>query len=39
MKTDIQIQKDVMDEIRLEPFLKASEIAVAVKNGIVTQTR
>jgi osmotically-inducible protein OsmY len=36
MKTDIQIQKDVMDEIRWEPFLNASQVGVAVKNGIVT---
>lgn len=36
MKSDIQIQKDVMDEIKWEPFLNASEIGVAVKNGIVT---
>ena len=36
MKSDIQIQKDVMDELKWEPFLKTSEIGVAVKNGIVT---
>lgn len=36
MKSDLQIQKDVMEEIKWEPFLKASEIGVAVKNGIVT---
>jgi osmotically-inducible protein OsmY len=36
MRTDAQIQKDVMDEIKWEPFLHASEIGVAVKNGIVT---
>lgn len=36
MKTDIQIQKDVMDELMWEPFLNSSEIGVAVKNGIVT---
>ena len=36
MKTDIQIQKDVMDELRWQPYLNASEIGVAVKNGIVT---
>jgi osmotically-inducible protein OsmY len=38
MKTDIQIQKDVMDELKWEPFLNSSEIGVAVKNGIVTLT-
>lgn len=36
MKTDLQIQKDVMEQLKWEPFLNASEIGVAVKNGIVT---
>jgi osmotically-inducible protein OsmY len=36
MKTDAQIQKDVMEELTWEPFLKASDIGVAVKNGVVT---
>lgn len=36
MKSDLQIQKDVIEEIRWEPFLNSSEIGVAVKNGIVT---
>jgi osmotically-inducible protein OsmY len=36
MKSDIQIQKDVMDEIKWEPYLNAAQIGVAVKNGIVT---
>lgn len=36
MKNDLQIQKDVIEEIRWEPFLNSSEIGVAVKNGIVT---
>jgi len=36
MKTDIQIQKDVMEQLKWEPFLNAAEIGVAVKNGIVT---
>lgn len=36
MKTDIQIQKDVMDELKWQPFLNSSEIGVAVKDGIVT---
>lgn len=38
MKTDSEIQKDVQDELKWQPFLKASEIGVAVKNGIVTLT-
>ena len=36
MKSDIQIQKDVMEQLKCEPFLDAAEIGVAVKNGIVT---
>ena len=36
MKTDTQLQKDVMDELQWDPRFNASEIGVAVKNGIVT---
>ncbi|QVL34067.1 BON domain-containing protein [Telmatocola sphagniphila] len=36
MKTDAQLQKDVMDEIKWEPSAKAAQIGVAVANGIVT---
>jgi osmotically-inducible protein OsmY len=36
MKSDSQIQKDVMEQLKWEPFLNASQIGVAVKNGIVT---
>ena len=36
MKSDIQIQQDVIEQLRWEPFLNAAEIGVAVKNGIVT---
>lgn len=36
MKNDLQIQKDVQAELSWEPFISASEIGVAVKNGIVT---
>jgi osmotically-inducible protein OsmY len=36
MKTDSEIQKDIMEQLKWEPFLKASEIGVAVKNGVVT---
>lgn len=38
MKTDFEIQKDVMDELTWQPLLSASQIGVAVKNGIVTLT-
>ena len=36
MKSDSQIQQDVMEELKWQPFLTSSEIGVAVKNGIVT---
>lgn len=36
MKTDIQIQKDVMDELKWQPFLQSSEIGVSVTDGVVT---
>ncbi len=36
MKTDMQIQKEVIEELKWQPLLNASEIGVAVKNGIVT---
>lgn len=36
MRSDIQIQQDVIDELKWQPFLNAAEIGVAVKNGIVT---
>lgn len=36
MKTDSEIQKDVMEELKWEPFLNSSEIGVAVKSGVVT---
>lgn len=36
MKSDLQIQKDVIAEIRWDPLLNAAEIGVSVKNGVVT---
>jgi osmotically-inducible protein OsmY len=38
MKTDLELQQDVLDEIKWDPQLKdmASEIGVAVKDGVVT---
>lgn len=36
MKTDHQVQKDVMEELLFTPSLKASEIGVAVHDGVVT---
>ncbi len=36
MKTDTQLQKDVMAEIKWEPCVTASEIGVSVADGVVT---
>jgi osmotically-inducible protein OsmY len=36
MKTDTEIQKNVMEELDWEPSLTSGEIGVSVKNGIVT---
>src|SRR4249919_291240 len=38
MKTDAQIQKDVIAQLGWEPEVDASEIGVSVKNGVVTLT-
>lgn len=38
MKTNEQIQQDVEDAIKWEPLLRAAEIGVIVRNGIVTLT-
>lgn len=36
MKSDSEIQADVMEELKWEPILNTAEIGVAVNNGIVT---
>ena len=36
MKTDAQLQKDVMDEIKWEPSATAAQIGVSAANGVVT---
>ena len=38
MKTDAQLQKDIIDELRWEPRISDREIGVAVKAGVVTLT-
>jgi osmotically-inducible protein OsmY len=38
MKTDGQLQKDVMAELKWEPLLRAAEIGVSAKDGVVTLT-
>jgi osmotically-inducible protein OsmY len=36
MKIDMELKRDVEDELEWEPALDASEIGVSVKDGIVT---
>jgi osmotically-inducible protein OsmY len=36
MKTDRQLQQDVMDELKWEPSVEAAAVGVEVKDGIVT---
>jgi len=36
MKTDAQLQKDVMEELKWEPCVTASEIGVSAANGVVS---
>ena len=38
MKTDTQLQKAVIDELRWEPRVNEAEIAVSAKDGVVTLT-
>ena len=38
IKTDGQLQKDVIDELRWDPAVGNAEIGVAAKNGVVTLT-
>jgi osmotically-inducible protein OsmY len=36
MKSDLQIQQDIIAELKWEPVLNANEIGVSVKDGVVT---
>jgi len=38
MKTDSQLQKDVMDENKWEPSTTVAQIGVSASNGVVTLT-
>jgi len=38
MKTDIELQRDVMAELKWEPSINPAQIGVAAKDGIVTLT-
>ncbi len=37
-KTDVQVTKDIFDELTFDPSLDASDISVGTKNGVVTMT-
>src|SRR4030081_1831734 len=36
MRSDAEIERDVKDELQWDPDLDATDIAVSVKNGVVT---
>lgn len=36
MKTDAQLKKDVMAELEWDPAIRASQVGVAVKDGVIT---
>ena len=36
MKSDIQVQREVLDELRFDPSLDASHVGVTVHEGVVT---
>jgi osmotically-inducible protein OsmY len=38
MKSDLQLHKDVLDELRWDPRVNEAEIGVAAKDGVVTLT-
>jgi osmotically-inducible protein OsmY len=38
MKTDLQLQRDVLEELKFEPSIREVEIGVAAKDGVVTLT-
>jgi len=38
MKTDTQLQQDVMAELKWEPLLRAAEFGVSAKDGVITLT-
>jgi osmotically-inducible protein OsmY len=38
MKTDLQLQQDVLEELKFEPSIREAEIGVAVKGGVVSLT-
>ncbi|HEX5285615.1 MAG TPA: BON domain-containing protein, partial [Polaromonas sp.] len=38
MKTDLQLQKDILDELAWDPAVNATDVGVTVKDGVVTLT-
>ena len=38
MKTNAQLQQDVVDELKWQPSIREAEIGVAAKDGVITLT-
>jgi osmotically-inducible protein OsmY len=38
MKTDLQLERDVFEELKFEPSIREAEIGVSAKDGVVTLT-
>ncbi len=38
MKTDVELKKDVADELSWDPAMRSTAIGVAVRDGVVTLT-
>src|SRR5258708_35766442 len=38
MKSDSDVKRDVEDEIKYDPFVDSTDIALSVKNGVVSLT-
>jgi osmotically-inducible protein OsmY len=38
MKTDLQLQQDVLEELKFEPSIREAEIGVAARDGVITLT-
>ncbi len=36
MKNDLELQRDVIDELKWEPAIHSTDIGVTVKDGVVT---
>lgn len=38
MKTDLEMKKDVLDELKWDPIVSSNDIGVIVNDGVVTLT-